>query len=58
MLAVLLCYPCRAAAGAERADGRRDGLIDLPGAWLVVALQIRCEQCVGADGAGAEVVSR
>jgi hypothetical protein len=58
VLAVLLRYPGRAAAGAERADGRRDGLIDLRDAGLVTTLQIRCEQCVGSDGADAEVVSR
>jgi tetratricopeptide (TPR) repeat protein len=58
VLAVGLGYPRRAAAGAEGADGRRDGLADLPGAGLIGSLQSRCEQRVGPDSADAEVVSR
>jgi hypothetical protein len=58
MITELLCYPLDAAAAAERADGRGDGLPDLPGAEFFGALQGRHEQGVGTDGADAEVVHR
>jgi hypothetical protein len=52
----LLGYPFGAAQAAERADGRGDGLPDLPGTEFFGALQGRHEQGVGAGGADAEVV--
>jgi hypothetical protein len=58
MITELLCYPLDATAAAERADGRGDGLPDLPGAEFFGALQGRHEQGVGAGGADAEVVHR
>ena len=56
VVAELLRDPSGAAARAECADGRSDGLPDLPGARLLTALQCRHEQGIGPDGADAGVV--
>jgi Domain of unknown function (DUF3459) len=55
MLAEGLRHQRGAAGTAARRDCRGDGLPDPPGAGFVGALQRRCEQRIGPDGADAEV---
>jgi hypothetical protein len=58
MIAELLRYPSGTAARAEGPDRRGNGLPDIPGTGMVIALQRRHEQGIGPDGADIEVVRR
>jgi hypothetical protein len=56
MITKLLRYSFGAAQAAERPNGSGNGLPDLTVVGFIAALHRRCEQRVGFEGAGAQLV--